>query len=214
MSNVMKFGVGFVVLGLIVWNIGCSKGTAPTTPMPAPQQNETTTLPTEGNPVGVQVRAGPRLDRQLTRRRSRRASAASSGGSGSLLREQADVLERGELVGDDAAVVVVAVHLHRADAEGELGGVRVAQRAFGPAREAIVLLDDLVADLDLEQHVERPSRRAARRRSARRSRRRCSRASTGRRTPACRGTAGSAAGAFPAACGSRDCRAPCPSRRS
>jgi hypothetical protein len=62
MSNVMKCGVVFVVLGLIVWNIGCSKETAPTTPaqstsqtapagsMPAPQPNETATLPTEGNP--------------------------------------------------------------------------------------------------------------------------------------------------------------------
>ena len=86
---------------------------------------------------------------------------------------------------------MIAVHLHRADAERKLGGVGVAERTLGPAREAVILLDHLVADLDLRAFCPGPFHRAVRRRSGRRSRRRCSRASIGRRIPACRGIAGS-----------------------
>ncbi len=70
-----------------------------------------------------------------------------------LLREHADMLERFQLVRDDAGVIVIAIHLPRVDAERELGGVVVAQSAFRSAGEAIVLRDRLVADFDIQHFV-------------------------------------------------------------
>ena len=90
--------------------------------------------------VRVQVRPAPAVEVLRSRRGSRPACGSFSGGSGSGLLNRPEVLERRELVGDHAAVVVVLVHLQRVDAQRVLGRHRVAQRAFGPAGEVPGLL--------------------------------------------------------------------------
>ena len=53
--------------------------------------------------------------------------------------KHAEVIERGQLVGDHAAVVVVAVHLQGVHAQRVFGRHRVAERALGPAGEVVGL---------------------------------------------------------------------------
>jgi hypothetical protein len=63
MSHFTKLGLGLFVWGFFAWSAGCSKETPPSTPatstteggtttdMPAPQQPDSTTQPTDGNPA-------------------------------------------------------------------------------------------------------------------------------------------------------------------